>query len=325
MPSHDVTTKDGPVSRPAPWKLALLPLLIAPALVACGSDDSADAGADGLAAVSVSGDVGSEPKLDWKDAMSADSEEETSTAVEGDGPELTDADTALVALTIGNGFDKSTSYSSYTEGQGLESVDLAGADTLPILKDNLVGATVGSRILVAANAEDVFGGAGNPTLGIGNADPLLFVIDVLGPFPPSGTFPATAKGTVPGVSVDGDGKPTGLTFDAKKPDPELTLTVISKGTGPAVTLDGPLAVDYLGQVYGAAKPFDQSYEKGQPLVGKLSGLVKGWQKELVGLPAGSRVLLSIPPKFGYGKAGQPSAGIKGTDTIVFAIDVLAAG
>lgn len=326
-PSHDVTTKDGPVSRPAPWKLALLPLLIAPALVACGSDDSGtDAGtADGLAAVSVTGDVGAEPKVEWKDAMAADSEDDTTTAVTGDGPELTDADTALVALTIGNGFDKKTVYSSYTDGSGLESVDLSGADTLPVLKDNLIGATVGSRILVTANAKDVFSGAGNSSLGIGNEDPLLFVLDVLGPFTPSGTFPATAKGTVPGVTVDGDGKPTGLTFAASKPDPKLALTVVSKGTGPAVTLDGPLAVDYLGQVYGASKPFDQSYSKGQPLVGKLSGLVKGWQKELVGLPAGSRVLLSIPPKFGYGSAGQPSAGIKGTDTIVFAIDILAAG
>ena len=31
----------------------------------------------------------------------------------------------------------------------------------------------------------------------------------------------------------------------------------------------------------------------------------------------------IPPKDGYGEAGQPQAGIKGTDTLVFVVDVIA--
>jgi peptidylprolyl isomerase len=36
------------------------------------------------------------------------------------------------------------------------------------------------------------------------------------------------------------------------------------------------------------------------------------------------VVLSIPPELGYGEAGNEQAGIKGTDTLVFVIDVLAA-
>jgi len=38
--------------------------------------------------------------------------------------------------------------------------------------------------------------------------------------------------------------------------------------------------------------------------------------------AGSRVLLVVPPKDGYGSKGNVSAGIKGTDTLVFVVDVL---
>ena len=45
---------------------------------------------------------------------------------------------------------------------------------------------------------------------------------------------------------------------------------------------------------------------------------------LVGQTVGSRVLLVIPPADGYGPVGVPSAGIKGTDPIVFAVDILAA-
>jgi peptidylprolyl isomerase len=30
----------------------------------------------------------------------------------------------------------------------------------------------------------------------------------------------------------------------------------------------------------------------------------------------------VPPKYGYGAAGNVDAGIKGTDTLVFVIDIL---
>ena len=33
-------------------------------------------------------------------------------------------------------------------------------------------------------------------------------------------------------------------------------------------------------------------------------------------------MLVIPPKDGYGSAGQSQAGIKGTDTLVFVVDIL---
>ena len=44
---------------------------------------------------------------------------------------------------------------------------------------------------------------------------------------------------------------------------------------------------------------------------------------LVGVPVGSRVMLSLPPADGYGSAGNESAGIKGTDTLVFVVDIVA--
>ena len=40
---------------------------------------------------------------------------------------------------------------------------------------------------------------------------------------------------------------------------------------------------------------------------------------------GSRVLLAVPPELGYGKDGNKDAGIKGTDTLYFVVDMLAAG
>ena len=53
-------------------------------------------------------------------------------------------------------------------------------------------------------------------------------------------------------------------------------------------------------------------------------MITGWDKTLVGQKVGSRVVLAVPPKEGYGKQGQPQAGIKGTDTLYFVVDILGA-
>ena len=53
-------------------------------------------------------------------------------------------------------------------------------------------------------------------------------------------------------------------------------------------------------------------------------MVKGWDQALVGQTVGSRVVMAIPPKLGYGAKGNKDAGIKGTDTLYFVIDILGA-
>ena len=52
------------------------------------------------------------------------------------------------------------------------------------------------------------------------------------------------------------------------------------------------------------------------------GAIKGFSTGLAGQKVGSRVMLVVPPKDGYGKQG--SGEIKGTDTMVFVIDILGA-
>jgi peptidylprolyl isomerase len=86
-----------------------------------------------------------------------------------------------------------------------------------------------------------------------------------------------------------------------------------------------IAVRYLGQVYRGKKPFDENYTGDllSPQIG-VGGVVPGWDKTLVGKRVGSEVILAIPPKDGYGKAGSPNAGIKGTDTLYFVVDILGA-
>ena len=115
---------------------------------------------------------------------------------------------------------------------------------------------------------------------------------------------------------------------AKTPEPgkQLQSATLIEGDGPTVEKGQTIAVKYLGQVYDGKKPFDENYSTGQPTsfpIG-VGGVVPGWDKTLVGAKVGSRVIMALPPAEGYGEAGNPQAGIKGTDTLYFVVDVLAA-
>ena len=95
--------------------------------------------------------------------------------------------------------------------------------------------------------------------------------------------------------------------------------------GAKVKAGQTLTVNYLGQVYEADKPFDESYS-GEPAefpIG-VGQVIPGWDERLVGRTVGSRVILEIPPADGYGEQGNEQAGIKGTDTLFFVVDILGA-
>ena len=98
------------------------------------------------------------------------------------------------------------------------------------------------------------------------------------------------------------------------------------GPGTAVAKGDLLVVQYVGKLWRTGKTFDASWLRGAP-VGFTIGVgqvIPGWDTGLVGKKVGSRVLLVLPPKDGYGSAGNTQAGIKGTDTLVFVVDLLGA-
>ena len=121
--------------------------------------------------------------------------------------------------------------------------------------------------------------------------------------------------------------PTGLDFTGTpKPSGKFQITTLIEGTGDPLAKGQTAYVNYLGQVYNGAKPFDESYTTGQPFSFAVGGgqVIKGWDQGLQGVTVGSRVIVQIPPSWGYGAQGQSGAGIKGTDTLYFVVDVLGA-
>ncbi len=292
-------------------------------LAACGSEDSSrDALTEGggADAVSISGDFGKSVEYKWDDQVTVE-ETTTEVPIEGDGEKVKDGQTVLTHLSIANGYDKMEVYSTF--GQNAEQFQV-GADLIPALNGALDDQTLGSRIIIIAPPEDAFGEQGNPQLGIGNGDSVIFVLDLMSVLPdgPSGKK-VTPEPWMPKV-VEKKGDPVSLDFaGTPKPTDELQVGYLIRGKGKPAAKGDTIYVNYLGQVYGGKKKFDDSYSRGQAFAVTLGegGVVKGWEQGLEGVPVGSRVILAIPPELGYGKKG--SGDIKGTDTMYFVIDVLA--
>ncbi len=119
-------------------------------------------------------------------------------------------------------------------------------------------------------------------------------------------------------------KPT-ITHRDGDPDKSLVTEVLSEGTGPEVKKGDLLLANYIGQIWRDGKVFDNSYDRGAPAAFPIGvgGVITGWDEGLVGKKAGSRVLLSIPSDKGYKEQGNSQAGIQGTDTLIFVVDIVA--
>jgi len=122
------------------------------------------------------------------------------------------------------------------------------------------------------------------------------------------------------------GKAPTVLIPSTAPPKTLQVKTLIKGAGSKITKGQYLVVQYTGINWRTKKPFDSSWTRGQPFPTAIGvgQVIKGWDSGLVGQTVGSRVLLVIPPALGYGKTGSAQAGIKGTDTLVFVVDILSA-
>jgi peptidylprolyl isomerase len=322
--------------RPA---AALGAILLVPALVACGSDSGKDPDTDskagsstgataapGLSEVTFSGDVGKSLTATWHSTVDVPDTTKVTTLVTGTGSKIADGDTVSAYLYLGNGTKKADAFSDYDNGSP-ESIPNNG-QLGEVFTKLFADATYGSRVVAVTTAADLFGSAsGNPQLGIDASDSLVVVADLVekaavSPTPTDDAVHDASPSTQPKVVTEKDA-PTGLDWTGIA-EPELTTpvqrVVLKEGTGPAVKASDTVTVNYLGETYQAKSPFDESYTK-TPLTSPLSGLVQGWSIGLTGVKVGSRVLLQIPPSYGYGADGSGST-IPGNATLWFVIDVL---
>lgn len=162
-------------------------------------------------------------------------------------------------------------------------------------------------------------GCGGGSSGSGKASPSPSASESSVPPPKivEGPLPAITAGTKFGQ------KPT-VAKGSGDPSKNLAVRTAIAGGGRTVAENDFIQAHYLGQIWDTAKVFDNSYDRGTPLVMQLAqgSLIDGWRYGLAGRKVGSRVEMAVPPTWGYGSSGNTSAGIKGTDTLVFVVDLL---
>lgn len=298
------------------------------ALSACGSSPKAPAQTGTLSGVKV---VGSDPKkapvvtLDKKPF----SVTRTTTQVlkPGTGAVLTDKDIASLSIEVVNGKDGKAVNSNYETGAA--GLYLGDAHLLKGLKTGVTGQKVGSRLLVAVPPADGFGTQGNTQLGIGAADTMLFVIDVTSSAPMLSQATGTAVAPKPGLPtvVYNAGKAATITIPkGAKPPAKTIIQPLIQGAGATIKAGQTVRATYTGVLWRNGKMFDNAWAHDPAYfefqAASPQGAIKAWSNGVVGQKVGSRLELVVAPADGYGAAGQGD--IKGTDTMVFVMDILAA-
>jgi len=128
----------------------------------------------------------------------------------------------------------------------------------------------------------------------------------------------------PTVVLDDDGRPTVTVPDAEAPS-ELQVETLIEGDGAVVAAGDTVTVQYQGLLWADGTVFDESWQRGAPATFSTDQVIPGFADGMIGQTVGSQSVVVIPPAEGYGEAGAPQAGISGTDTLVFVIDILAVG
>jgi peptidylprolyl isomerase len=308
--------------------LVALPILAAAAVAGCGSSSSSSSAsaAGSNSAVTATGSFGAAPKVTIP-AQKAAATLYTKTVIQGTGAPLTTKESLLGNFVL---YDwRGTTHKLLGSTFSAHTPTLFAGPLLPGLEKALIGQKEGSRVLAVIPPKDGFGAQGNSQIGVGGKDTLVFVIDMIQEFSNSSGVPGTQTSNggagLPMVTA-APGKAPAVQVPSTAPPKTLQVKTLIQGAGSKVAKGQYLVVQYTGINWRTKKPFDSSWTRGQPFPTAIGvgQVIKGWDSGLVGQTVGSRVLLVIPPALGYGKAGSAQAGIKGTDTLVFVVDILSA-
>lgn len=319
--------------------LLAVPVLLV-ALAACTSDDGADPSAspsDGATsgtaqascpepgalsdAVEVTGEPDQAPTVSFDSPLDV-TETQRTVLDEGDGDEVQPGDVVNIAVSI---YDAETGDEVASTGyDGSAATQLTVDESLWVagLTSAVNCVPVGSRTVTVATAEDM-----TPESATGSdADsvtPVVIVTDVRSVVPTRATGEdQPVPDGLPTVELADDGRPT-VTIPPTDPPAELQIATLKKGDGEVVPDPANVTVQYQGVNWRTGEVFDESWGRGTPTPFSTDAVVSGFAKAMIGQTVGSQVLVVIPPSEGYGEQGQPSAGIEGTDTLVFVIDILA--
>jgi len=127
-----------------------------------------------------------------------------------------------------------------------------------------------------------------------------------------------------GAAVTTNEKPEVEVPSDQPPSYQLELEDIVLGDGDEAVSGRIVEVHYVGVSWKTGKQFDASWDRGSTFkfgLGK-GQVIAGWDQGVIGMKAGGRRRITIPPLLAYGRRG--AGGVIGPDeTLVFIVDLIA--
>lgn len=100
----------------------------------------------------------------------------------------------------------------------------------------------------------------------------------------------------------------------------LQYKVLKEGAGAKPSATSTVTVHYKGTLLDG-RPFDSSYDRGQPATFQLNQVIPGWTEGVQLMTPGSKYQFWIPGNLGYGPQGSPPT-IGPNATLVFEVELL---
>jgi len=306
--------------------LLLGALLVAPGLVGTSGAATTTTTDPSSGGVAVDCAGGAKPTITVTPAIDV-TKTEAKVACTGKGAATRTGQTVTVNYVIFDGRTGATVEDSYALGTPVTLV-LDKKQALPSLVGALTGRQIGDQVVLKVAPTEGLTKNAPADSGVEANDTLVFVIGIVSDATPlkraAGTKVTPPKG-LPTVTLKSTGEPV-IAIPKTAAPTTLVVQPLIEGSGPVVKAGQTVTVHYTGVLWRTGKAFDSSWKRKAPVpfaIGQ-GQVISGWDTGLVGQHVGSQVLLVIPPDQGYGSAGQPSAGIQGTDTLVFVVDILGA-
>ncbi|MEO5535146.1 MAG: hypothetical protein ABIR17_08455 [Pseudolysinimonas sp.] len=305
-------------------------ILVGGALVGCAahpvSIDSptptatpkAECAAPGAAsdAVTATGALGEAPKITANGPFDVDTVQRTVLST-GPGDVVQRGDYVQLAVTILN-----ATTGDQAPGTAVARTLLDPGSMQPGLLDTVLCSTVGSRVVGVVPSDEAYGTAGQPDLAIGPDDDVVFVVDVIAVIllHASGTPQALPDG-FPSLRLDFDtaGRPT-VGIPAVDPPATRQVATLIVGPGTVVAATDEFLIQFEAVNWRTGAVFDQTWGDAPR---SLLSVVPGVTSAIIGSTVGSRLIVICPPVDGFGAIGDPAAGVLGTDTVVYVVDILA--
>jgi FKBP-type peptidyl-prolyl cis-trans isomerase len=103
----------------------------------------------------------------------------------------------------------------------------------------------------------------------------------------------------------------------------MKIEVLKEGTGEGSKNGARVAVHYTGTLENGVK-FDSSVDRGAPFSFTLGAgrVIRGWDLGVLGMKAGEKRKLTIPPNLAYGETGTPGGPIPPNATLIFEVELL---